>query len=236
MKYFSLCLAVGALLLLSTRAGADTIISGTLTGSQEVPPTLSPAVGTFLGTLDLSASAATLSFTISYTELIGGTVVGASFHDAPAGMVGPDVREYDPALFASPDGTFTGTWTSADAQPLTPALVGDLLAGNIYFDIQTQEFPTGEIRGQLGVITPAPSNLCLALIGAAALAALACLQRWRESRSYLPSGGRSLMPLTKGRLLAIGGLGQLRPVLKVFPLGGQSVAARPGSRGAGRGS
>jgi hypothetical protein len=174
------CLAVCVLLVLSSRVGATEIITGTLTGSQEVPVTPSPALGTFLGTLDLNGSSATLTFTMTYSTLLGGDVVGANFHDAATGLGGPDVRDYDPALFASPDGIFTGMWTSSDAQPLTPALVSDLQSGNIYFDIQTQQFPTGEIRGQLGPATPEPSSLCLALVCVSVVAALSYFKRWRE--------------------------------------------------------
>jgi hypothetical protein len=180
MSRCGLCLSLCVLLGLWPTASATEIISGTLTGSQEVSPTPSPALGTFLGTLDLSGPTATLSFTVTYSTLLGGDVVGANFHDAATGLVGPDVRDYDPALFGSPDGSFTGTCASSDAQPLTPALANDLISGNIYFDIQTQQFPTGEIRGQLGPATPEPSSLCLALVCVSVVAALTYFKRWRE--------------------------------------------------------
>jgi hypothetical protein len=161
------CLALAAALALAPAARAGILIEGTLSGPQEVPPNfITPATGTFVGELDLSGSAATLTFTVTYSDLIGGNVVGANFHDAPPGFNGPDVRDYNPGAFTSPDGSFSGTWTSSDAQPLTPALVSDLLAGDIYFNIETQELPTGEIRGQL---VPEPAALGLALLGAAGL-------------------------------------------------------------------
>jgi hypothetical protein len=169
MKQLGFCLlALGAVAALGSRAGADYVVTGTLDGTQEVPPTISPATGTFSGVLTVNGPVATLMFTVSYSGLIGGDVVGASFHDAPLGSAGPDVRDYDPGLFTSPDGSFSGSWTSSDAQPLTPALVSELLSGNIYFEIDTQEFPAGEIRGQLSTTTaPEPGTLSLALLGAA---------------------------------------------------------------------
>jgi hypothetical protein len=136
-------------------------------------------MGTFTGVLSLTGGTATLTFTVNYTGLIGGAVVAAGFRDAPPGMVGPSVRDYDPAFFTSPDGIFMGTWTSSDAQPLTPALVSDLFAGNIYFELATQEFPTGEIRGQSQVV-PEPATVWLALLGAGGVA---LARSWRRSRS-----------------------------------------------------
>jgi hypothetical protein len=117
---------------------------------------------------------------VNYNNLIGGIVIAAGFRDAPLGMVGPSVRDYDPALFTSPNGIFKGTWTSSDAQPLTPALVSDLFDRKIYFEIATQEFPTGEIRGQVQVV-PEPATVWLALLGAAGIA-LSGLTRRRTAR------------------------------------------------------
>lgn len=182
MKRFGFALVAScALLSLPSRAGADFVVQGTLDGSQEVPPTPSPATGTFTGVLSLTGGTAVLTFTVNYTGLIGGVVVAAGFHNAPPGFVGPSVRDYDPMLFTSPDGIFMGTWTSSDAQPLTPALVSELFAGNIYFEIATQEFPTGEIRGQLQVV-PEPATVWLALLGAAGIG-LAGLVRRRAAGS-----------------------------------------------------
>jgi hypothetical protein len=179
MYRISFCLALCGLLALSSK-GRATEITGMLSGAQEVPPnSITPATGTFSGDLEVNGSMALLTFTVTYSDLIGGLVLGANFHDAPAGSNGPDVRDYDPAPFTSPDGSFMGTWSSSDAQPLTPALVSDLLSGNIYFDIQTQQFPAGEIRGQLTPV-PEPSSLGLA-VGIGVGLALARLQgRWRK--------------------------------------------------------
>jgi hypothetical protein len=173
--FLAFCLLVAA----SPRGNADTIFVGTLNGAQEVPPNfITPATGTFTGDLTVNGSMAVLTFTINYSDLIGGLVVGANFHNAPPGVNGPDVRDYDPGLFSSPDGTFSGSWTSSDAQPLTLALVAQLLAGNIYFEIETQEFPAGEIRGQLTAV-PEPGTMCFALPGAIGMALVSRLRRMK---------------------------------------------------------
>ncbi len=180
MKPIRFCLVLCVFLALASRANAGRIVVGALDGAQEVPPNfVTPATGSFLGDLQVSGATATLSFTVTYSNLIGGAVVAAGFYDAPPGSAGPEVRAYDPGLFTSPDGTFTGAWTSADAQPLTPFLVSELLAGNIYFEIDTGQFPgsPGEIRGQLTAV-PEPNSSWL-LLGALGLT-LACR---RASRS-----------------------------------------------------
>jgi hypothetical protein len=84
MNRFSWCLgALCVVLALASRAGASILIVGTFSGSQEDPPNLiTTGQGTFSGTLDVSGSAATLTFSINDTDLIGGDVVGANFGDS----------------------------------------------------------------------------------------------------------------------------------------------------------
>jgi hypothetical protein len=185
MSRSRVCLALYVILALASRARADLTVVGTLDGSQEVPQNfVTPATGTFSGDLQLSGSTATLTFTVTYSGLIGGPVEAANFNDAPAGSVGPDVRDYDPADFTSPAGTFMGTWTSSDAQPLTPFLISELFAGNIYFEIDTLEFPgfPGEIRGQLSVV-PEPSTFWPALLLGTLGVALACRRADRSCQT-----------------------------------------------------
>ena len=124
-----------------------------LNGGQEVPPVSTPATGT--GTFVLNAAGTELTFSISYEGLVGQLLgsIGAHFH-APAmvGMNAPIVRALTPGELNGstvPDGTFSGVWTSADSQPLTPQLVEDLRNGLVYFNIHTTDFPGGEIRGQI---------------------------------------------------------------------------------------
>jgi hypothetical protein len=182
-RFGSYLVVLGALLALTARARADFLVTGPLTGAQEVPPNLiTPATGTFVGILHTSGPTALLTFTVNYANLIGGDVVAANFGDAPRGVAGPDVRDYDPGLFSSPDGIFMGTWSSSDAQPLTPALVHDLMIGNIYFEIATLEFPGGpaELRGQL-TTSPEPATIALALLGSAGLVVMG-LKRRRATR------------------------------------------------------
>lgn len=173
-------------LTLSSVARADFIVTGTFSSSQEVPPNPSPATGTFSGILNDPMTV--LTFTINYSGLIGGIVTGAHFHSpAPPGVNAPVVRGYcSPgpfcADFTSPSGTFTGTWTSLDAMPLTPALAAALLAGNVYFNIHTQVFPGGEIRAQLAARqVPEPASLSLLLLGTTGLMLMRSRKRLMKS-------------------------------------------------------
>ncbi|HTE19625.1 MAG TPA: CHRD domain-containing protein [Armatimonadota bacterium] len=156
------CLAVLALLGGAADAAPPrTRFVTVLNGAQERPNSNnSPATGT--GTFFLNAERTELSYTIVYSGLIGGPVTGAHFHNAPATTAGPIVRGVDSSAATSPAGRLTGVWRSTDSEPLTPALVQELLAGRIYFNIHTSDgnlpdFPGGEIRGQL--LIPAPTTL-----------------------------------------------------------------------------
>jgi hypothetical protein len=93
-----------------------------------------------------------LTFDVQFQGLVGATVTGAHFHNAPVNVNGPIVRGVPPAISfddTPPFGFYTGVWTASDSAPLTPALVTELLANRIYFNIHTNLFPSGEVRGQL---------------------------------------------------------------------------------------
>lgn len=113
-----------------------------LNGEQEVPPVPTPATG--FGAFTLSSAGDSLAFTITVQDL-NSAIVAAHFHHAQAGVNGPVVRN-----IAFTGNHAAGVWTSADAQPLTPFLVAELLAGRIYVNVHTTMHPAGEIRGQLG--------------------------------------------------------------------------------------
>ncbi len=131
-----------------------------LSGLQEVPPNISPASG--VGFFTLNEDETELTFDISYQDLQGPILggAGAHFHRGAFGENGPIVRGLTPDELngaMSPDGVFSGVWSSTDPEgfptptsgPLTAELVDDLRAGDIYFNLHTTEFPAGEIRGQL---------------------------------------------------------------------------------------
>lgn len=114
-----------------------------LTGAQETPPNPAPALGK--GSFTLTPYG--LSFNVTYDGLTG-AATGAHFHLGQRGVGGGIVRAFAGGELITPN-TLAGVWKPTDAQPLTPALVTDLLKGNVYVNIHTAALPAGEIRGQL---------------------------------------------------------------------------------------
>ncbi len=107
-----------------------------LDGTQETPPTGSPAMGTGWAVLDSGGTR------ISYRATIAGlsdTLTASHFHSGPPGVPGGVVM---PITFT--DSTTQGTWTS-----LPDSILTSLLAGNIYMNVHSKKDPGGEIRGQL---------------------------------------------------------------------------------------
>jgi len=124
-----------------------TLASAALSGANEVPPVLlTSASGT--GTFTLWRDS--LQYTITVTaDTIDTVFTAAHFHNAAAGANGPVVRTIATGPFGS--STFTGTWTATDSEPLTPALVSEIIAGNVYVNFHSTLFPGGVIRAQLQV-------------------------------------------------------------------------------------
>jgi hypothetical protein len=119
-------------------AFAETVnFTADLTGAAEVPATDSAGTGKVEAALDTETKA--LTWTITY-EGLSGEPTGAHFHGpAAADAVADPVVPIEGAL-ASP---IAGTATLDDAQ------IADLQGGLWYFNLHTEKFPDGELRGQL---------------------------------------------------------------------------------------
>jgi hypothetical protein len=126
-------------LLASSAAHADTVaLKANLQPSSEVPPRVSKGHGMLDATFDTDTKL--LTWTATYAEL-SGPVTMAHFHGpAPVGQNAKVQVPVDKKALASP---MTGQAT------LTEQQVVDLMAGQWYFNVHTQENPTGEIRGQV---------------------------------------------------------------------------------------
>lgn len=110
-----------------------------LSGAQEVPPVAIGATGTGAFVLDGEG----LHYWITVNGL-SGPITGSHFHRAAPGANGPVVRG-----FTMENNSVSDVWTATDAQALTTELIGDLLAGNLYVNVHTQQNPGGQIRGQV---------------------------------------------------------------------------------------
>lgn len=106
-----------------------------ITGTQEAPePITTDASGTFDGTYDRDTNI--ITYTITFTNI---TPTAMHFHKGAPGVAG--------GVEIPIPGTTSPIKGSTPA--LTDAQEADLLAGNWYVNIHSQEHPSGEIRGQL---------------------------------------------------------------------------------------
>ncbi|RMG63591.1 MAG: CHRD domain-containing protein [Calditrichaeota bacterium] len=138
------------------RRGTIREFFASLDGYQAVPQTGSPGYGS--GYFVLSQDSSELYYQIVVSNLVG-NLTAAHFHNGAMGLTGPVVK---PITFVGD--TAQGVWSSLDPDyPLTPALLQELLNGNIYVNVLTDSFPAGEIRGQvldtMLMIPNAPQNL-----------------------------------------------------------------------------
>ena len=132
------------ILVVATRAAeGQAAFTARLSGPQEVPGVVTTAAGTACLTL----TSAGVQFFVT-AEGLSGPISAIHIHNAQAGVNGPVVRTLTGNLWGN---TAEGLWTSADAEPLTPALIDELLKGNLYVNVHTAANPGGEIRGQIAV-------------------------------------------------------------------------------------
>ena len=129
---------------------ADGLFDANLDGFQAVPPHNVPGYGA----ADFSLSGTTLTLTVgTYQDLLGNSTA-VTVNDAAAGMNGAVIF----ALELNAPGTTTGIFTGAGT--LTAQQITDLQAGNLYVNIRTSVFPSGEIRGQITAVpTPLASQV-----------------------------------------------------------------------------
>lgn len=111
-----------------------------------------------------SNQSATASVTINKTDMVLmaeanlSDLIGVSALHLHAGEVGTN----GPAIFGFSDADNDGVWMIED-QDITQAQHADLLAGNWYIKVRTDDFPDGELRGQ--VLTETQSVLVFTLSG-----------------------------------------------------------------------
>ena len=152
--------AMGLALTAGTALAGTTAFEATITSDQEPTDTGSPATGTLIGEYDSVANTFSFSYEITGSLLGTPSAPGAHIHNAPAGSNGGIVFAFA-----------TGAWNLSDSfvwTGLSTAQVDELFAGNMYANFHTDQFPGGEIRGQIGVV-PAPA--AVGLLGLAGLAA-----------------------------------------------------------------
>jgi hypothetical protein len=175
MRRFSTFIVAGLLALMATGAQANLItFSGTLAGTNEVPPNGSGATG--FVTIDVDTTLHLLSVDLSWGGLVGGNPMAAHIHCciAPGSNVGVAVGF--PSCPATPSGTYQHTFDLTDPTIYTlgflnnfgggtaagaeAALIAGLVAHLAYVNIHNVQFPGGEIRSQVALVAE-PMSLAL---------------------------------------------------------------------------
>jgi len=133
-------LALTASGILANHLSGRLLFAARFTGGQEVPPVETDATG--VGSFFLNAAMDTLCISITVNNL-SGPVTGAHIHE---GMMGENggvlVGLTDQVDGNSIRATITG-------EDLTPELLEAMLNEGLYFNIHTEQNPSGEIRGQI---------------------------------------------------------------------------------------
>src|SRR5688500_14565227 len=157
-------LGLGAAALLATVSHATLWeFSSILAGTNEVPPNASPATGTAIGTYDDATNMFMMD--TNGTGFVA-PVTAAHIHIGAAGVSGPIV-------FPLSGTTGATTYTAHDMFVFTAQQETDFLAGNYYVNIHSQQFPGGEIRGQLNpTVVPEPGTSAALIIGGGLLLGL----------------------------------------------------------------
>jgi hypothetical protein len=117
----------------------DKAYTAMLDAEQEVADVNSDATG--LSTFNLSKSGMEVNYQVVVQGLTG-PITMAHLHNAPAGVDGPVVVDLGDGINGN---VISGTFDPAAFE----GLLDEMMAGNIYINVHTDQFPAGEIRGQL---------------------------------------------------------------------------------------
>ncbi|RIL01673.1 MAG: hypothetical protein DCC71_17295 [Proteobacteria bacterium] len=151
-------LAVATALLLPLPARAVLFdLSAVLTGDQETPPVPTGATGSADITYDDETNE--LAWTVTFSGLES-PLVNSHFHGPAPPGVPADVQVPIPFTPGVTSDTLMGSATITEEQEQ------QLLAGLWYVNLHSEQFPAGEIRGQ---VVPEPATAILVAAGVALL-------------------------------------------------------------------
>ena len=192
MKAYGIALSLALLLVIGgtpSRVRGAIMFQANITHDQETPATPDEGSSGF-GTFVLNDAQTRLTYSVHLVGLdldtlqtpgnANDNVTRAHFHNAPPGVAGgivfgiidgsaslrndnnPNDLVVDPIA-----NTITGAWDANEGNGTTlTAMLPNLLAGNLYFNIHTTDHAGGEIRGQV-LPVPEPETVGLLTVGAA---------------------------------------------------------------------
>lgn len=136
-------LAMGGVAL-AVPAGAESLLfTASLSGANEVPPSGSSASGLATFTVDTETNEVCVD---AFVTGLSGPVEGDHIHQGAAGVNGPVVVDFSGSL----DTCVTASAEIVSAMVATPSA--------FYFNIHTDEFSSGEVRGQLALQVQPPGT------------------------------------------------------------------------------
>ncbi len=138
MKKITVICSIFLLGLLSGPLHAQVFFVAELDGSQSVPSVSTAATGTAWAVL--SADSKTLTYRVTYANL-SSSFTASHFH---LGAISTNGAVVEPITFTG--NTAQGEWTN-----IPDSIVSALMTGKIYINIHSNNYPGGEIRGQLKV-------------------------------------------------------------------------------------
>lgn len=124
--------------------GVPVLKSATLSGSQESTPTPSTATGT--ANLSINPITLELSGAVVTSGLTG---TASHIHEAPSGTAG--------SIILPLNASGSGTWVVPSGKFLSVSQFASYLNGNLYANVHSAAYPSGEIRGQFPA-TSTPSQ------------------------------------------------------------------------------
>lgn len=116
------------------------VFAAQMASAQEVLTNASPATGN--GLLEFDATTKKITGRVTLT---GMTATAAHIHTGVLGVNGPIIFPMTQTEAGS------GIWVTAADATITDAQITDLKAGGLYFNAHSTAFPSGEIRGQIGL-------------------------------------------------------------------------------------
>ncbi len=129
--------------------GGASLFEACLTGADEVPAVTTNASGKAVIALDADGSKAFYRLMVSDIQ----NVTAGHIHGAPVGVNGAPIFDFlSGGVSLSPGNPVSGV------VPMSPLVVLNLLAGNLYVNVHTPANPNGEIRGQIMPLS-APGHL-----------------------------------------------------------------------------